>query len=118
MLLFGVEVLTAVTIKFTVFWDVTPCSLVNVYRRNVLPPFSGSKSKPRNPISNRLRGVTSQRTVLFSVFIVEYYFKCGELKDFWNEFMATFPHIKDPIKSTINRNVHRFPVTLSMNRPK
>jgi hypothetical protein len=29
----GFEVLRAVTIKSTIFWDVTPCSLVQVYRR-------------------------------------------------------------------------------------
>jgi hypothetical protein len=41
----GVEVLTAVTGKSTVFWDVAPCSLLEV-QRNTVPPSSGSKSKP------------------------------------------------------------------------
>jgi hypothetical protein len=62
---------------------VTPCSLVKVYptfRRNVLPPFSGSKNKPNNQPANyvglrhhvppkrqwtyaRLHGVASQKMV-------------------------------------------------------
>jgi hypothetical protein len=29
----GSEILTASTTKNTVFWDVTPCSLVEIYRR-------------------------------------------------------------------------------------
>jgi hypothetical protein len=33
------EVLTAVTMKFTVFWDVTPYNLVKIYRR-----FEGTSS--------------------------------------------------------------------------
>jgi hypothetical protein len=37
------EVLTAVNMKITVFWDVTPRSLVKgvlIFRRNMLPPLS------------------------------------------------------------------------------
>jgi hypothetical protein len=37
------EVPTALTMKTTVFWDVTPCNLVHDYQ-NVLPQFSGQKN--------------------------------------------------------------------------
>jgi hypothetical protein len=32
-LVVGFEVITAVTVKCNIIWDVTPCSVVNVYRR-------------------------------------------------------------------------------------
>jgi hypothetical protein len=42
------EVLTAVVIKSTIFWDIKPCSSLSqpTFRRNISPPFSGSKNKP------------------------------------------------------------------------
>jgi hypothetical protein len=41
------EVLTAVPMKSSVFWDITPCSPLKV---NTPPPFSASKNKPNiNP---------------------------------------------------------------------
>jgi hypothetical protein len=43
------QVLTTASMKMTVFWDVVPCSLVEVYRR----------------IFTRLHG-TSQKTVIFN----------------------------------------------------
>jgi hypothetical protein len=47
--LVGVEVLTAVVVKGPVFWDITPCSLLNqpTFRKNMPPPYSGSKNKTR-----------------------------------------------------------------------
>jgi hypothetical protein len=42
----GFEVLTAVVMKSTVFWDITPCILLSVNRRlgrDISPPSSGSK---------------------------------------------------------------------------
>jgi hypothetical protein len=41
------EVITLVTMKSTVFWDVTPCSPVEFYRRfekNIVPISSGSNT--------------------------------------------------------------------------
>jgi hypothetical protein len=43
------EVLTAVTTKNTIFWDVMACSVVQIlpkFRRNILPQSSEPKSKP------------------------------------------------------------------------
>jgi hypothetical protein len=44
----GFEVLTAVTMKITIFWDAIQCSLVKVqtFWRNILHPSSGSKDQP------------------------------------------------------------------------
>jgi hypothetical protein len=45
----GFEVLTAVVMRSTIFWDITVCSPLSVNRRfggNILPPSSGSKNKP------------------------------------------------------------------------
>jgi hypothetical protein len=38
------EVLTAVTTKCTIFWDVTPCAF-DMFQRKILHPPSGLKSK-------------------------------------------------------------------------
>jgi hypothetical protein len=45
----GFEVLIMLTMKTTIFWDVMPCSKVEIHRRlgETLPPSSGSKMKPR-----------------------------------------------------------------------
>jgi hypothetical protein len=41
------EVFTAVTMKNTVFWDVTPCGFVRIdVWRHVSPPSSGWKESP------------------------------------------------------------------------
>jgi hypothetical protein len=48
--LVGFEVLTAVTMKNTIFWDVMAYSVVQTlpkFRRNILPQSSESKSKSR-----------------------------------------------------------------------
>jgi hypothetical protein len=43
----GFEVLTAVVMKNTIFWDITPCSPLKVNRRfGGTLPSSGSKNKP------------------------------------------------------------------------
>jgi hypothetical protein len=44
----GFEVLTAVVMKSTIFWDITQCSplKVNRFRRNMSRLSSGSKNKP------------------------------------------------------------------------
>jgi hypothetical protein len=44
-------VLVAVVVKSSVFWDVTPCSPLKVnrtLRKNMSPPSSGLKDKPKN----------------------------------------------------------------------
>jgi hypothetical protein len=43
------EVLTAMVIKNSIFWDITPCSPFNqrMFRKNKSLPFSGSKNKSR-----------------------------------------------------------------------
>jgi hypothetical protein len=44
----GYEVLTAVAMKSSVFWNITPCIRWKsvTFRRNILPPSSGSKNTP------------------------------------------------------------------------
>jgi hypothetical protein len=44
----GFKVLTAVVMKNTIFWDITPCGplRVHTFLRNISPPSSGSKNKP------------------------------------------------------------------------
>jgi hypothetical protein len=44
----GFEVLIAVVMKSSIFWDITLRSLMSqpTFRRNMAPPSSGSKSKP------------------------------------------------------------------------
>jgi hypothetical protein len=44
----GFEVLTAVAMKSSVFWDITLCSPLSqpIIRKNMSPPSSGLKSKP------------------------------------------------------------------------
>jgi hypothetical protein len=44
----GLEALTGVAMKSSVFWDTSRCGLMKVYRRfgGTLPPFSESKNKP------------------------------------------------------------------------
>jgi hypothetical protein len=58
---FSIKVLTAVTTKSTNFWDVTPCDLIQVYRRfggtNWLS--SGSKSKTRKRPTRRKKSHNS-----------------------------------------------------------
>jgi hypothetical protein len=44
LLLDGIEILTAVTVKSIVFWNVMVCSSL-MLQRNALPSPSGSKSK-------------------------------------------------------------------------
>jgi hypothetical protein len=39
----GFDVLTAVSIDIAVFWDLTPCPLVDIFLRNPLPPFCAVK---------------------------------------------------------------------------
>jgi hypothetical protein len=43
----GFEVLTAVVLKSTIFWDITPCRPLSqlTFRRNISPPPSGAKNK-------------------------------------------------------------------------
>jgi hypothetical protein len=44
----GFEVITATTIKNAIFWGLTPCGVIKclpTFRKNVLPPVSGSKIK-------------------------------------------------------------------------
>jgi hypothetical protein len=54
--------------ELTVFCDVMPCSLAEVYwcfQRNVLPPSSGSQNEMSRQAANRqLCGITSQKIVL------------------------------------------------------
>jgi hypothetical protein len=45
--------------KITIFWDVAPCSLVEIERR-----FRGAFLK-RPSVFTRLHGTTSQKTVIF-----------------------------------------------------
>jgi hypothetical protein len=66
------EVLTAVATKSTTFWDVAPCSLIEVWKEhNTLLPHSGPKSKPTTQraatwrTSADLQGITSHKTVPF-----------------------------------------------------
>jgi hypothetical protein len=47
------EVIMGVTIKNTVFWYVTPCSLPT-FRWNVLHPLSQQKRKPKKPTASRV----------------------------------------------------------------
>jgi hypothetical protein len=48
-----IRVLTATSMKMTVFWVVAPCSLVEVYRRF------------RGPCCLHHQGATSQKTIIF-----------------------------------------------------
>jgi hypothetical protein len=56
-----IEGFAAMIMKNTLFWKVTPCCLIEVYRRferNVVLLFSGSTSKPGNkPPSRRRAGL-------------------------------------------------------------
>jgi hypothetical protein len=40
----GLEVLTAVVMKSTIFWDITPCTQ-QTFRRNISPPYLWSKNR-------------------------------------------------------------------------
>jgi hypothetical protein len=59
-LLVGFDVLTAVVMKSTIFWDITPCSLLSVNRR-----FGGTYSLHLQGALNGLHGVIYQKMVLF-----------------------------------------------------
>jgi hypothetical protein len=75
------EVLTAVVVKSTIFWDITPCSPVKVNRRGLLAtcllagscwndflrPWRWRRYVPpkRRLQLNRLHGVTPQKMILF-----------------------------------------------------
>jgi hypothetical protein len=69
------EVVTVVNIKITVFWDITPCSLIDIYRYFGETCFLRIQSiQRRKHLSNRRHTfsrlphvVTSQRTVIFMV---------------------------------------------------
>jgi hypothetical protein len=49
----GFEVVTAVVVKSSIFWDIMHCSRLKFnrrFRRNITAPFLGSKDKPsENP---------------------------------------------------------------------
>jgi hypothetical protein len=52
----GSEVLTAVVMKSTIFWDITPCTPSKAkptFRRNMSPPSSVSKNKPSSLLLSR-----------------------------------------------------------------
>jgi hypothetical protein len=60
------EVLTAVRIKITIFWDVTQCSLVNMYQY-----FKGIcclHFQGRKDISNLKRGAAGSSVALASIY--------------------------------------------------
>jgi hypothetical protein len=62
----GFEILTAMTKKITVFSDVAPYSVVNLYQRFV-------DLLNRLYISTRSHGVTPQKTVIFAFFLQNYF---------------------------------------------
>jgi hypothetical protein len=57
------QVLTAANMKMTVFWDVAPCSLVEVYRRFRGTYCLNHQGDDRS-IPTRLHGAISQKTVI------------------------------------------------------
>jgi hypothetical protein len=65
--------LMAASMKVITFWDMTQCSLVEVYRRfrgtNCLPPLSGRWSPWW--LTTRLRGCMFQKTVIFCVPFIQ-----------------------------------------------
>jgi hypothetical protein len=85
----GFEVLTVVIMKSALPWDVTPCSLESpMFRRKILPPSSGSKSKPsmksaeaaehwwwgkyippKYRVFSELHGVTTHKAALFIFWV-------------------------------------------------
>jgi hypothetical protein len=69
------QVPTAASMKTTAFWDVAPCSLVEVDRRFrgvycLLFHGNGLIALKRRSTSARLHGVTSQKPVFFEVLII------------------------------------------------
>jgi hypothetical protein len=71
----GFEVLTAVLIKSSVFWDITPCSPLKVkptFRRNISPPSLGSKNKTEQETRLKAGGKQSRTcSVYFSTLKME-----------------------------------------------
>jgi hypothetical protein len=82
----GFEVLTAVTMKITIFWDVKQCSFVKVqtFWRNILHPSSGSKDKPdKSPARSRWQTVCLLVTCLVCSLILKIETMCSSKMSNW-----------------------------------
>ena len=69
------EILTAMTMKMAIFWNIILCSQVNIYwlSEKIQPPPSGRQdTTPKSwDISTRLNGVTSHKTVIFKTAAIQ-----------------------------------------------
>jgi hypothetical protein len=65
---FRFQVLTAASMKMTVFWHVAPCSLVEIGLGFITQMMEAVSSSGRSVLFTRLSGATSQKTVFFGSF--------------------------------------------------
>jgi hypothetical protein len=81
---FGFEVFTAVVMKSIIFWDVTPCSLLSCHlltcwflmKLFLLPWIWRRYVPPKRRLQlNRQHGVTSQKMILFIIFVIVWNFE-------------------------------------------
>jgi hypothetical protein len=65
------EVLTAPDMKMAVFWDVVPCSLVDIDRCFSVTLMMEAVSSSETLVSIKLHGATFQKTAIFNMTFVE-----------------------------------------------
>jgi hypothetical protein len=71
----SLQVLTAVSMKRSITWDVTSCRNSPMFRRTVLPPSTCKKNKPSyKPAISMLKAESpTSRFLLLSLFLVDLY---------------------------------------------